>query len=61
VFIRQHSVTDAAVHDSQELEIVLDPDNADDGVWADSAYDSAAIDRVLALEGYESHIRGLQK
>jgi len=55
-FIRQHSVTDAAVHDSQELDRVLDPDNADDGVWADSAYDSAEIEGVLALEGYENHI-----
>jgi len=55
-FIRQHSVTDAAMHDSQELDRVLDPDNADDGVWADSAYDSAEIEGVLALEGYENHI-----
>ena len=55
-FIRQHSVTDAAVHDSQELDRVLDPDNADDGVWADSAYDSADIDEALVLEGYENHI-----
>ena len=55
-FIRQHSVTAAAVHDSQELETVLDPDNADDGVWADSAYRSEEIERMLELEEYESQI-----
>ncbi|MFM7220163.1 MAG: IS5 family transposase [Nodosilinea sp.] len=55
-FIRQHSVTDAAVHDSQELDIVLDPDNADDEVWADSAYRSEEIERTLEIEGYESQI-----
>ncbi|NJL57830.1 IS5 family transposase [bacterium] len=55
-FIRQHSVTDAAVHDSQELETVLDDDNADDGVWADSAYRSEETERTLEIEEYESHI-----
>lgn len=55
-FIRQHSVTDAAVHDSQELDLVLDPDNTDPGVWADSAYHSAENEQMLELEGYESHI-----
>jgi IS5 family transposase len=55
-FIRQHSVTDAAVHDSQELAIVLDPDNADDEVWADSAYHGEEIERGLEIEGYESQI-----
>jgi transposase, IS5 family len=55
-FIRQYSVTDAAVHDSQELEMVLDPDNADDGVWADSAYQSEESEQKLELEGYDSQI-----
>lgn len=55
-FIRQHSVTAAAVHDGQELERVLDPDNADDPVWADSAYRSQEIEQKLELEGYESQI-----
>ena len=55
-FIRQHSVTDAAVHDSQELATVLDPDNVDAQVWADSAYRSAEIERTLELEEYESQI-----
>jgi IS5 family transposase len=55
-FIREYSITDAAIHDSQELEVVLDPDNADDEVWADSAYRSEAIEQRLELEGYESQI-----
>jgi IS5 family transposase len=55
-FIRQHHVTDAAVHDSQELETVLDPDNADDEVWADSAYRSEENERKLELEEYKSQI-----
>jgi IS5 family transposase len=55
-FIRQYSVTDAAVHDSQEMEMVLDPDNADDEVWADSAYRSEDIEQQLEMEGYESQI-----
>lgn len=55
-FIRQQSVTDAAVHDSQALETVLDPDNADDGVWGDSAYRSEEIEQRLTLEGYQSQI-----
>ena len=55
-FIRQHSVTDAAVHDSQELENVLDPDNADNEVWADSAYRSEETERMLETEEYKSQI-----
>jgi transposase, IS5 family len=38
------------------LETVLDPDNADDEVWADSAYRSKEIERTLEIEGYESQI-----
>lgn len=55
-FMRQHRVTDAAVHDAQEFDQILDPDNADDGMWADSAYRSEANETQLALEGYESQI-----
>jgi transposase, IS5 family len=35
--VRRHTVTDAARHDSQEPEALLDPDNTAAGVWADSA------------------------
>lgn len=55
-FIRCYSVTDAAVHDSQVIGQLLDVENQDDEVWADSAYLSAAIAEVLAWMGFISHI-----
>ena len=55
-FIRRYEVTDAAIHDSQVLGAVLDVDNEDDSVWADSAYRSELIEVVLALMGFVSHI-----
>ena len=45
--VREYTVTDAARHDSQELEAVLDPDNTASDVWADSAYRSGG-DRAKA-------------
>ena len=62
--VRQYSVTDAAVHDSQALAEILDEDNEGDEVWADSAYRSALIEWFLALlnwcskiheKGYRNH------
>ena len=50
-FVRNYSVTDAAVHDSQALGDILDVDNEGDGVWADSAYRSAVIEAVLSASG----------
>lgn len=38
--IRKYKVTDASVHDSRELDSILDPNNDSDDVWADSAYRS---------------------
>ncbi|NEP19578.1 MAG: IS5 family transposase [Leptolyngbya sp. SIO4C1] len=55
-FIRRYQVTDAAVHDSQVLGQLLDADNSDDELWADSAYLSAAIVEVLGWMGFVSHI-----
>jgi len=55
-FIRRYQVTDASVHDSQVLGAVLDPDNSDDEVWADSAYRSAAIVEILCWMGFICHI-----
>ena len=55
-FIRRYTVTDAAVHDSKMLGSLLDDDNCDDQVWADSAYRSAAIEAVLKLLQFESQI-----
>ena len=58
--VRRYSVTDAARHDSVELDAVLDPGNTCSKVWADSAYRSAATEENLAERGYKSciHRRG---
>ena len=45
--IRRYHVTDAAVHDSQVVEDILDPDNTAADAWADSVYRSAEIKAVL--------------
>ena len=54
--VRRYQVTDAAVHDSQVIEDVLDPDNTASHVWADSAYRSAQIEAKLADKGLKSRI-----
>ena len=41
--VRRYKGTDAAVHDSQVVDDILDPKNTASGVWADSAYRSAEI------------------
>src|SRR5215213_109451 len=43
--VRRHTATDAARHDGQGLEALLDPDNTAPGVRADSACRSAAIEK----------------
>jgi IS5 family transposase len=61
-FVRRYAVSDAAVHDSQKLEDVLDADNTASGVWADSAYRSREIEEKLAERGLKSriHRRGVR-
>src|SRR5262245_27489686 len=54
--VRKWDATDAAVHDSQKLDDVLDLSNTGDGVWADSAYRSAQIEAGLKAKGLQSHI-----
>ena len=54
--VRRYQVTDAAVHDSQIVEDILDPDNTASGVWADSAYRSAEIEAKLEEKGLKSRI-----
>ena len=54
--VRRYAVTDAARHDSGELDAVLDPRNTCSDVWADSAYRSAEIEAGLAERGYRSRI-----
>jgi IS5 family transposase len=55
-FIRNHSVTDASVHDSQQFCQVLDGDNEGDEIWADSAYCNQALEEALEVVGYRSQI-----
>jgi transposase, IS5 family len=54
--IRKYNVTDASVHDSQELDNVLDPNNDSQEIWADSAYRSEEQEARLKEKGYTSHI-----
>lgn len=44
------------MHDSKVLGHLLDADNLDDELWADSAYLSIAIVTVLEMMSFESHI-----
>ena len=54
--VRRYQVTDAAVHDSQVVDDILDTDNTASGVWADSAYRSAEIEAKLRGKGLKSRI-----
>ncbi|MGH8783455.1 IS5 family transposase [Paraburkholderia sp.] len=54
--IRRYTVTGASVHDSQELENVLDPNNDSNDLWADSAYRSEEQEQRLKDKEYTSHI-----
>ena len=49
-------MTDASVHDSRVLGKILDIENPDDRIWADSAYRSEDIEWVLEKIGFESEI-----
>ena len=54
--VRRYHVSDAAVHDSQVLDTILDQDNTALGVWADSAYRSSEIEAALRGKGLKSRI-----
>ena len=54
--IRRYKVTPASMHDSQELDNVLDPANNSKEAWADSAYRSEEQEARLKEKGYTSHI-----
>jgi len=54
--IRQYAVTNAAVHDSQVVDEILDPTNTGHEIWADSAYRFAAIEGLLKAKGYRLRI-----
>ena len=55
-FIRKYEVTNAATHDGQVLDELLDERNTNKDVYADSAYRSEAISRTLRSEGYRDRI-----
>lgn len=53
---RRYAVTDASVHDSQVFDGILDEENSDRSIWADSAYRSAAREEQLQGQGHKSRI-----
>ena len=54
--IRRYAESDAAVHDSQKLDELLDKCNTGAEVWADSAYLAAETEATLKAKGYKSRI-----
>lgn len=54
--VRCYAVTDAACHDSQPFQSIVDGDNTARDIWADSAYRSAATEETLAKAGFRSRI-----
>lgn len=54
--IRHFAVSNAAVHDSQMINLVLDAHNTGAGVWADSAYRSEETERWLKEGHYKSQV-----
>jgi IS5 family transposase len=56
-FIRKWSTTDAAAYEGRQLrEGLLDKTNTASGIWADTAYRSAANEEFLAKNGFVSHV-----
>ena len=54
--IRHFEVTDAAVHDSQVFDVLIDETNSSRDIWADSAYRSKEREEALRERGYRSKI-----
>lgn len=54
--IKSYAVTSANVHDSQELEGLLDRGDAGQAVYGDSAYRSDEIEKVLKKKNLKSRI-----
>lgn len=55
--MRRLVVTPANIHDSPMLPALLDADNAEAMVWANSAYSNSMVDSFLREAGYESRIQ----
>lgn len=56
VVITDYVVTDAAVHDSQTLDELIDAEQAGENLFADSAYKSTATDAKLEEMGVQNFI-----
>jgi transposase, IS5 family len=54
--IRDYEVTEASVHDSQVVDEIIDPNNSNADVYADSAYRSAAQEEKFIEDGYRSKV-----
>ncbi|MEP7085368.1 MAG: IS5 family transposase [Betaproteobacteria bacterium] len=54
--IRDYEVSDASVHDSQRLDGLLNQGNTSSEVYADSAYRSTEMERILKARGFKSRI-----
>ena len=54
--IRRYQVSDAAVHDSQKLDGLLNKSTTSREVFADSAYRSAETEAKLKARGFKSRI-----
>ena len=55
-FIRRFVVTPANIYDSQMLPMLLDPENQDDYVWADSAYSGERSKVLLSFARFVNRI-----
>lgn len=53
---RRYAITPAYIHDSQMVPQLLDPENRNDFVWADSGYAGARSEDLLEAAGFESRI-----
>jgi len=56
-FVRDYAVTDAAAHDSNVFEELLDEENTSRDVWADSAYRSGDTLVKLEASGFREHVQ----
>ena len=56
MLIRRYTVTDAAEHDSRQLDGLLRRGNTSRDVFGDSAYRSAAAEAQLTAQGFRSRI-----
>jgi IS5 family transposase len=58
--VRRYHVSDAALHDSQEVDHLLMEGNTGAGIWANSAYRSEEMEAKLRARGLKSriHLKG---